>query len=112
MDQKRLVDCALHDVLQLLTRRWAVHILWVLLNGGPTRFGQLHRHIPDVSTKVLTARLRDLEAARLVSRQYKATVPPEVTYALTARGEQLRIMLVAMNTVAEQWNKEDATVRP
>lgn len=110
MGQKLLVDCALHNVLQLLTKRWAVHILWVLLNGGPTRFGQLRRHIPGVSTKVLTARLRDLEAAKLISRQYKPTVPPEVTYALTERGKQLRIMLMAMNKVAEQWDDEITVV--
>lgn len=108
MPKPPTVDCALDRVLKMLTRRWATHILWVLLTRGPTRFGELRRQVAGVSTKVLTARLRDLEAAGLVSRDYKPTVPPEVTYALTPRGRQLRAMLTAMKAVAERWQAEDA----
>ena len=50
-----------HELLQLLTRPWTMHILWVLSTSGPTRFGALRRQIDGISSRLLTERLRDLE---------------------------------------------------
>ena len=99
------VDCALDDVLKLIASRWTPHILWVLLTNGPTRFGVLKRAIPGISTKVLTERLRSLEAAQFVTRNYVPTIPPEVSYDLSAKGHDLRETLSAMKTVAERWSR-------
>jgi DNA-binding HxlR family transcriptional regulator len=101
-----LVDCELDGVLKLVASRWTPHVLWVLLTNGPTRFGALRRAIPGISTRVLTERLRSLEAAGFVHRHYVATIPPEVTYSLTARGEDLRDTLEAMRTLAQRWSAE------
>jgi DNA-binding HxlR family transcriptional regulator len=101
------VDCELDGVLKLVASRWTPHVLWVLLTNGPTRFGALRRSIPGISTRVLTERLRSLEAAGFVHREYVPTIPPEVTYSLTHRGNDLRDTLSAMKALAQRWSSED-----
>jgi len=94
-------------ILRLLMGPWTTYVLWVLRNGGPIRFGELKRQIAGVSAKVLTERLRALEAAGIVYRHYEPTVPPAVTYGLTARGRELDGVLDALNAVAVRWQAED-----
>ncbi len=69
-----------HELLQLLTRPWTMHILWVLSTSGPTRFGALRRQIDGISSRLLTERLRDLEEKGFIYRHYEPTIPPAVTY--------------------------------
>src|SRR5882672_4343046 len=57
-----------HELLQLLTRPWTMHILWVLSTAGPTRFGALRRQIDGISSRLLTERLRDLEEKGFIYR--------------------------------------------
>ena len=103
--------CAVEQVLQLLSGRWTLYILWRLQDKGPQRFNALLKLIPGVSQKVMTERLRALETAGLIYRDYKPTVPPQVTYSLTDRGAELRATLseiadVSRNWVSEGWQKE------
>jgi DNA-binding HxlR family transcriptional regulator len=93
-------------ILRLLMGSWTTYILWVLRNNGATRFGALKRQIPGISSKVLTERLRHLEAAGLVNRHYNPTVPPEVTYAPTSRAADLEPVLDGLNRVALAWQRE------
>jgi DNA-binding HxlR family transcriptional regulator len=100
-----------HHLLALLP--WTTYILWVLSSRGPQRFGQLRRAIEGISAKVLTERLRLLEREGVISRTYRATIPPEVTYALTERGCELAGVLDALDAVARRWygaqaNNQDA----
>lgn len=95
--------CAVDQVLQVLSGRWTLYILWRLEDLGPQRFNALLRLIPGVSQKVLTERLRVLERAGLVHRDYKPTVPPEVTYSLTPQGSELRTALFAIAQVSHGW---------
>jgi DNA-binding HxlR family transcriptional regulator len=100
-------QCPLDAVLRQLMGPWTTYIIWLLETDGPLRFGVLKARMPKISSKVLTDRLRQLEAAGLVSRTYVATIPPAVTYALTARGHELRDVLAAINTIALRWQAED-----
>ncbi len=59
------------------------------LSGGPRRFGELIRDIPGISPKMLTARLRELEEKRVVTRSVLPTSPPSVEYALSELGTEL-----------------------
>ena len=102
------VDCALDGVLKLVASRWTPHVLWVLLTNGPTRFGALRRSVPGISTRVLTERLRSLEAAGFVVREHVQTIPPEVTYSLSPRGHDLRETLPSMTQLAARWAAEPA----
>ncbi|HZT20826.1 MAG TPA: helix-turn-helix domain-containing protein [Dongiaceae bacterium] len=105
--QKTASSCPMDRLLRLLTGPWTTYILWVLRTNGPTRFGELKRRVPGISAKMLTERLRMLEEARIVFRHYEPTIPPQVTYGLAPRGEELREVLDELNAVALRWQAED-----
>lgn len=100
--------CPVDAVLRLLMGPWTTYILYILRTQGPRRFGELKREVGGISAKVLTERLRMLEEARLVHRDYVATIPPQVTYSLAARGAELSPMLDALKDIAMRWQAEDA----
>jgi len=97
-----------HELLQLLTRPWTIHILWVLNTSGPTRFGALRRQIDGISSRLLTERLRDLEEKGFVFRDYKPTIPPAVTYGLTKRMQEIGAALDKLDELAQKWQQEDS----
>ncbi|HXQ40823.1 MAG TPA: helix-turn-helix domain-containing protein [Candidatus Udaeobacter sp.] len=99
--------CPMDSLLRLLTGPWTTYVLWVLRSNGPTRFGELKRRVPGVSAKMLTERLRMLERARVIYRHYEPTIPPQVTYGLAPRGEELRDILDRLSEVARRWQAED-----
>ncbi|MCW0235482.1 MAG: helix-turn-helix transcriptional regulator [Ferrovibrio sp.] len=101
-------ECPVDAVLRLLMGPWTTYILYVLRTQGPRRFGELKREVGGISAKVLTERLRMLEEARLVHRDYQATIPPQVTYSLASRGAELNPMLDALKDIALRWQSEDA----
>jgi DNA-binding HxlR family transcriptional regulator len=83
-----LLGCPVRDVLDKLGDKWSMLVI-LTLSGGPLRFNQLRRRIPDISQKMLTQTLRALQRDGLVGRQVFPTVPPAVEYRLTALGESL-----------------------
>src|SRR3546814_18199039 len=72
----------LSTCMAVLGGAWTPNVIWNL-SGGPRRFSELRHDIPKVSAKVLTARLRALEAKGVVIREVKPTSPPSVEYSLT-----------------------------
>ena len=92
--------CPMDGFLRIISGPWTTYILWVLSNEGPVRFGELKRIIPGISSRMLTERLRMLEENELVSRNYKPTIPPEVSYDLTDRGKKMRSVLRQLNDIA------------
>ena len=103
--------CPMDSLLRLLTGPWTTYVLWVLRSNGPTRFGELKRRVPGVSAKMLTERLRTLEGAGLVSRDYERTIPPKVTYSLTQRGHELDEVMGKLAEIAIRWEGEDKAQR-
>jgi len=81
--------CLLSDVLGLLGRKYVMDIVCVVAVHGTVRFGTLEDHIPEASTSTLSARLDDLEASGLVTREQYDEIPPRVEYELTDDGEEL-----------------------
>lgn len=74
---------------------------------GTKRFGELKKSIGNVSQKVLTAQLRDMEENGLVSRKTYAEVPPRVEYSLTERGKSVVPILQSICRWAGAFHKED-----
>lgn len=103
--------CPMDSLLKLLMGPWTTYILWLLRSQGPQRFGELKAGMPGISSKVLTERLRMLEGAGLIHRDYKPTVPPTVTYSLTPRGAELKDVLEGLNDLAQRWHAEDMLVK-
>jgi DNA-binding HxlR family transcriptional regulator len=104
--------CAIHGLLEVLARPWTLHILWTLSTAGPTRFGALRREVGGISSRVLTERLRGLEAKGIVYRQYEPTIPPAVTYGITKRMNDLKEVLDQLHRVAQTWQQEDGAHTP
>lgn len=83
-----LTRCPVRDVLDRIGDKWSVLMLLVL-SDGPLRFGALRRAVPDISQRMLTQTLRDLQRDGLVDRTVHPTVPPSVEYALTSLGRSI-----------------------
>ncbi|RDV03991.1 winged helix-turn-helix transcriptional regulator [Undibacter mobilis] len=86
----------------MLEGRWKILILFHLFNGTVMRFSELERAIPDVSQKMLTQQLRQLESDGIVMRVVHAEVPPRVEYRLTEWGETLCPALDSLLAWAER----------
>ena len=84
----------------LLERRWQLSIIYAALTGA-LRFNEFADAIAGISPRMLSERLRDLEAARLVQRTVIPSSPPTVEYRLTSKGDKLRPVMEAMRAYAE-----------
>jgi DNA-binding HxlR family transcriptional regulator len=93
--------CPVRDVLDHLGGKWTTLIV-VVLSGGTRRFGAIHRAIPDISKRMLTQSLRDLERDGLVTRRVHPTSPPSVEYSLSPLGGSLLGPLAALVAWAER----------
>ena len=100
--------CPMAPLLETLNKPWTLHILWALTNHGEMRFGALRRSISGISARMLTERLRGLEEKGFVYRNYKPTIPPEVSYGLTARMLDITELLNGLHELAIKWDEEDA----
>lgn len=87
--------CPAETTLQVIGGRWKVLILWRLFEGS-RRFSELRRDLGQVTQKMLTQQLRELERDGIVDRTVYAQVPPKVEYSLTAMGRSLEPVVKAM----------------
>ena len=87
--------------LKMISGRWKLPILFRLYADGMQRSSLLMRDIPDVSQKMLTQHLRELEADGLIRRTDFGEKPPRVEYRLTDRGEALMPVLLAARQFSE-----------
>ena len=86
---------AMIEVLARVGDKWTILIV-AALSGGPMRYGQLQRHIGDISQRMLTLTLKGLTADGLVRRTAYPTIPPRVEYELTELGLSLRVSLIPL----------------
>ncbi|MFI4934188.1 MAG: winged helix-turn-helix transcriptional regulator [Caulobacterales bacterium] len=88
--------CPVARSLEIIGERWTMLILRDLLLEGPRRFHDFERAFPGMSPNTLSARLKTLEDAGLVTRRLYEAHPPRAEYALTDKGEALRPVLKAL----------------
>ncbi len=100
-----LPDCPVETTLLLISDKWKVLILRDLLQGTK-RFSELKKSLGQVSQKVLTSQLRQMEASGLISRTVYAQVPPRVEYSLTELGRSLKPVLDAMVCWGEYYQQK------
>ncbi len=94
----RIHVCPVETSLELLSGKWKPRILWKLHRDGTLRFSDFRRQLPEITPKVLTQQLRDLERDGLIERKVYAEVPPKVEYSLSEFGQTLEPVLI---TIAE-----------
>ncbi len=101
------LGCPLTECMSVLGGAWTPNVIWCL-SAGPRRFSELRADIPPVSAKVLTARLRELEAKGVVHRDVKPTSPPSVEYSLSDLGEELIPAINAIVAVGHKLKDREA----
>jgi hypothetical protein len=77
--------CPVRQILSKIGDKWSMLVLFILENNGTMRFNSLQKAIPDISQKVLTSTLRNLENDGYIIRTIYPEVPPRVEYSLTER---------------------------
>ncbi len=82
-------SCPIRNVISRFSSKWSMLILCVLSENECTRFSSIGKAIPDISPKVLTETLKNLQADGLISRKIYATIPPKTEYSLTPLGKSL-----------------------
>ncbi|MBI3109657.1 helix-turn-helix transcriptional regulator [Candidatus Daviesbacteria bacterium] len=92
--------CGVEKTLKIVGSKWTMYILHSLFNGEK-RFGQLQKSLPGISTKTLTARLKELAKEKIVIKKVFAEIPLHVEYSLTKKGRSLEDIFKKM----AQWGK-------
>lgn len=99
--------CPMSGLLDMLTRPWTLHILWLLSNTGPMRFGALRRGVGGISARLLTVRLRTLESEGFVRRSVRTGKVPQVTYTPTSRLADMHDFMEQLHRLSAKWQEED-----
>jgi DNA-binding HxlR family transcriptional regulator len=93
-----------HHMMELIGRRWTAVIIWTLADG-PARFAEIRSAIPDLSDRLLTDRLIELEGEGIAGRcDHEGTA----CYRLTTKGEELTPLLESASKLAEGWARQEA----
>ncbi len=96
--------CPVEAALELIGGKWKGVALYHLMQASAVRFNALKRQMGDVTQRMLTKQLRELETDGLVKRKVYPVVPPKVEYSLTERGESLRPIIMALR----EWGQVNA----
>jgi DNA-binding HxlR family transcriptional regulator len=96
--------------MAMLRGAWAPNVIWYL-SGGPRRFGELRHDIPPISARVLSTRLRDLEARGVVARRLIDSSPPSAEYELTDLGRDLIPAIKSIVSVGMRLKQRNSGMR-
>lgn len=94
-----------HKASELIGRRWTGAILFVLL-GSRCRYATLRTAIADITDRMLSDRLHELEREGIVERQVVPETPVRVEYSLTRKGRALAPVIAAISQWADKWERE------
>jgi DNA-binding HxlR family transcriptional regulator len=92
-----------HEAVELIGRRWTGAIVAVLLDGGPLRFSEISHAVPELSDRLLSERMKELEARGVVTRNVDPGPPVKVLYELTDMGRSLEPALQELKSWARRW---------
>jgi DNA-binding HxlR family transcriptional regulator len=93
----------LHEAVELIGKRWSGAIIAVLLEGGSMRFSEIAHAIPELSDRLLSERMKELEARGIVERQVHPDSPVKVSYELTEMGRELAPALHQLKSWSHRW---------
>ncbi len=92
-----------HEAVELVGKRWTGAILYVLLHGGRLRFTEIANAVPDLSDRLLSERMKELEQRKIVERHVSDCSPTKVCYELTEKGRQLAPAMAELKVWADRW---------
>jgi len=91
-----------HRAVELIGKRWTGAILFVLMDG-PLRFSEIKQLVPELSDRLLSERLKELEGEGVVERHVFDETPVRVEYALTDKGRALQPVVRTLKSWANDW---------
>lgn len=94
--------CSVEAAIGILDGKWKSIILWHLLTEDTLRFGEIRKRIPNVTQRMLTNQLRELEEDGMLHREVYPQVPPKVEYSLTPLGRSLHPILLALKAWGDE----------
>lgn len=97
-----IYGCSVEATLDVIGGKWKGVILFHVMDG-PKRFSELKRHLPNVTQRMLTLQLRELECDGIIHREVYPQVPPKVEYSLTEFGKSLQPILLLMRDWGDQY---------
>jgi DNA-binding HxlR family transcriptional regulator len=101
----RSACCSLyHHAIELIGKRWTGAILFVLMDG-PCHFSQVRDLVPEISDRLLSERLKELEAEGIVERRVIDGAPVRVEYSLTPKGMALEPVVHQLKSWAREWDR-------
>ena len=109
IEKNNLPSCPVEVTLQLIGNKWKVLILRDLFEGTK-RFSQLKTSLGNISQKVLTENLRELEKNQIINRKVYSEIPPKVEYSLTHLGKTLKPIIDSMYIWREKYKNNDLEV--
>ena len=92
-----------HEAVELIGRRWTGAIVSVLIHRTTLRFGEIAQAVPELSDRLLSERMKELEARGVVSRHVDPGPPVKVLYELTDMGRSLEPALQELKSWARRW---------
>ena len=92
-----------HQAVELVGKRWTGAILAVMLQGGSMRFSEIAQAVPALSDRLLSERMKELEARGIVERRVGGASPARVEYELTEMGRDLAPALGELEAWAHRW---------
>jgi DNA-binding HxlR family transcriptional regulator len=101
--QRELCCSAYHYAIELIGKRWTGAIVFVLMDG-PLRFSEVKTLVPDLSDRLLSERMKELESEGIVARRVMDEMPVRVEYGLTAKGRALEPALRSLRIWARSWS--------
>lgn len=87
---------------ELICKKWTGLIIRVLM-GGPKRFKDIKEQIPDMSDKMLTDRMKELEASGIVIRKVYPEMPVRIEYELTDKGRDMKNVIESIQEWGDRW---------
>lgn len=100
--------CKVDEALSILVGKWKPIILFHLFNEGTLRFSELKRLMPEITQKMLTKQLRELEDEDIIERVVYPQVPPKVEYSISEYGKSLKPILNIMHEWGSKHTKHMA----
>lgn len=108
---EKIFFCPMELTMDVLGGKWKLLILWQL-QQGTKRYGELRTALQDITHKMLTQQLRELESDGIVHREVFHVVPPKVEYSLTERGNKLTTVMESMAEWASAFQVDEVATPP
>lgn len=103
---KPVYGCSLQLAVDLIGGKWKMRILWHIMHGD-NRFSTLARGIPDITQKMLTTQLRELEESGILIRTVYSEIPPRVEYAISGQYQEIIPIIQALSEFSIRYALEN-----